>query len=793
MSDTRRINERYHLEKKVSSKETVSVYRATDTLSGETVAVKLIDADNLEERRERFQESARLLQSIHHPALPLLLDSGLTAAGSAFLVTEFLHGAGFDHLAGEPAVRTLGLLLFAVDGLEALALAGLAHGNLRADNLFVVEVAGGEEVKLLGLGSGVLREPATATDDFRNDLRDFASLTAGILGATMIPGTGQPGDGQPRVEWPAGALAGLGDPETLRAFLDNVLRGDSDLPGTPAARLTSWSAVRQELRHALVGGHGRATEGRRADEALPGSGTVRVSLRQLRQQMEQQNADELKTRLFRPEDLAPAPPPLPVSAPPPISPPPAPAPAVTPPPVPAAAIPAPPAVAAPPMPPPPPPRKAAAPPPAQPARSKALLFVAAGVLGLLGLAAAGGIVVWKLRKPPAPPPPPVAVQKPVATPVPVAPTPAAPPQVNPQILLAEGFVTAGDLAKAKAAIEAIPPDQTLSADEQERIQRVAAALAPLQQAQQEAGGLARALSGGDARALRSAVDAVRPDQEAALSRQARRDLIRARKILDLDAKLARTEKEGHALEIVRQASALLAEQPKNARAAKTREDAAVAIETEAEAKAQAGQLDAAATRLEQLRDAWPARHGLADRIEHLRSEDRTNREMDDLLAGAARAGQAGKPLDGLRILSGARPPARYADRFRDAKARLDAQFAQLDQRPPDIKLRKEADKLAYDKNATVVVPLRITDDFGVETTGGWARPEGGQYTAVELRKVNGTDYEMEIPPALHDNKTIEIYVTAADRSGHKSQLGSAGSPIRIKKKGFFSKILGKKD
>jgi hypothetical protein len=224
---------------------------------------------------------------------------------------------------------------------------------------------------------------------------------------------------------------------------------------------------------------------------------------------------------------------------------------------------------------------------------------------------------------------------------------------------------------------------------------------------------------------------------------------------------------------------------------KARDVAAGAIEAEADAKAQSGQLAAAAIRLEQLRDAWPARHGLADRIELLRTEEKTNREMDDLLANAARAGQAGKPLDGLRILSGARPPARFADRFRDAKARLEAQLAQLDQRPPDIKLRKEADKLAYDKNATVVVPLRITDDYGVETTAGGARPEGGQYTQIDVRKVNGTDYEMEIPPALHDNKTIELYVTATDRSGHKSQLGSASSPIRIKKKSFFSKILGK--
>ena len=247
MSDTRRINERYHLEKKVSSKETVSVYRATDTLSGETVAVKLIDADNLEDRRERFQESTRILQSIHHPALPRLLDAGLTAAGSAFLVTEFLQGVGFDHLAGEPAVRTLGLLLFAVDGLEALAMAGLAHGNLRADNLFVVEVAGGEEVKLLGLGSGVLREAAAATDDFRNDLRDFASLTAGVLRATVVPDEG--GDGRPRVELPEEALGGLRDPEVLRSFLEDVLRDFSETSATSATsatRFASWSPVRQE-------------------------------------------------------------------------------------------------------------------------------------------------------------------------------------------------------------------------------------------------------------------------------------------------------------------------------------------------------------------------------------------------------------------------------------------------------------------------------------------------------------------------------------------------------------------
>src|SRR5262249_10193733 len=141
---------------------------------------------------------------------------------------------------------------------------------------------GGEEVKLLGLSSGVLREPSAPTDDFRNDLRDFAALSAELLGTGIT------------------SADGLRDPGALRSFLEDAQAGD------PEARFASWDAVRQGRRRALVGGPS-------TDVPLPGAGTVRLPLSELRRQMEERHSvggEGLETRVFRAEDLAPAPPPL---------------------------------------------------------------------------------------------------------------------------------------------------------------------------------------------------------------------------------------------------------------------------------------------------------------------------------------------------------------------------------------------------------------------------------------------------------------------------------------------------
>ncbi len=157
----RELTDRYQLEKILKSTRFGTVLRAADAKSGQTVAVKLITVTSpprLVALAPEFEKlGATLAAMAGHPSLPAVLDSGFTTDGSAFLVMELLEGKGLDTFAGSPPAQTLERIAQALDGLEALAVQGIAHLNVSPDNLLVVETPVGEEVKLLGLGTAVFR------------------------------------------------------------------------------------------------------------------------------------------------------------------------------------------------------------------------------------------------------------------------------------------------------------------------------------------------------------------------------------------------------------------------------------------------------------------------------------------------------------------------------------------------------------------------------------------------------------------------------------------------------------
>lgn len=922
MSEPRRITERYRLEKRVSSKESGTVFRAVDTLLGSTVAVKLINAESVEAQRDAFLDQAAALQGLEHPALPRLLDYGLTTAGSAFLVTEYLPGTSFEEFADAPPVRVLSLLLLLAEGLEALGESGIAHGNLRPENLMVVSGPSGEQVKILGLGSAVFSSHGAGIDGHRTDLRDFSLIALRSLG---IDPAGGP------VELPLEVAASLEEPEALRVLLESALHGD------PEGRFPSYREVRKALRTALFGETGRRPARTAAvapaPEPPPGA-TAPLSLKGGWEEVhigsgagpvdpaEIPNATAVVQRL----GPAPAPPPSsndgtlllhstaapPVSAPPPARPtaapenetrilrqedlappppePPPPPPAAEPPPgmwgtlrvvpplpdpppsdgtvrlstQPQEAPPAEPARASttgtvrfprttaspapvpeplpeePLLEEPPPPRRGATipfpvpaprpvpqeepavegkaafpgiggaatqpvqlpptplppPPAARPAApqragqgSRLLLWIGipAAVLLLAGVA----VGVWLWQRAPEPPPKPAAAKPAPPKPRPTPPPVATPPPVNAQIVLAESLLGAGDMAGARTALEAIPPEQAalFTAEEQDRYNRVLDAFLPLQ-SEQWGKNLAQGLASSNLRLLRAVVAS--PPDAASLTPEQKKDLARARKIVDLDAKLAKAQRSKSHGEVLRLATALLADLPDNARADQLREEAAAALEADAGAQEEQARFGEALERLEQIRRQWPDRPGLEEGIARLRAEQRSDADMEEALAAATRAERSNRPQEGLRVLSGTKPNARYAARFSEARERLEAQFAQLDRNPPQVTLAGASEQ-TYEKGEVITVPLRIVDDYEVKSVEAQARPEGGRYTRVEVRHLSGSDYEAQIPPALHQNKNVDLYVTAADNSGHAGQLGSAQGPIKIKRKKWYSKILGDKE
>jgi hypothetical protein len=969
MSEPRRITERYRLEKRVSSKDSGSVFRAFDTLSGEVVAVKLINTGDSEEERDLFERHLAALQGVRHPALPRILEAGFTTAGSAFLVTEFLVGDNLSELVHAQPARILALLLQLADGLEALAAHGLGVRSLSADNLWIVPGAPGpddrsaEQVKILGLGGTTFGADPAAGD--RATLRGFAELAVQTLDLPV-----RDGQDDSTIALPLHVAGSLTEPERLRELLGAALHGD------PEGRFPGWEEVRRALRTALFGATGQRREARTLTipppvpppfhPSSPAGGTTPIPRKAVWEEVrlgqgpaawqEEDPGDttmaverlgpapaapsstppsgtmilsavpgfgtapggtgtahgvprpappavpDLTTRVFLPEELAPtapasAPPPAaspppsapvggtvridmpgraaaeagrpgtvriplkdieepkpeaaeplrfptPVSAPPPVSeteetmprraptlpfpapptttkpapppPPPMPpmpppaqaAPAVAPPPVvpptvtppPAASIPAAPIPATPIQAAPTPATPAAAAPapapraakPATPGKGPRVALLL-GIPAVLLLALTVGIVAWLSRRAAEPPPKPVQqVQAPKPKPAPPPVQVQAPRPVHAQILLAEESLNTGDLAAAKTALDAIPPEQMalFTSEEQDRYQRARDALTPLQSQQWDETMVRGLAKGGDLRLLRTAVGS--PPDAATLTPEQKKNLARARKILDLDTKLSKAQKAKNHPDTLRQAGLLLAELPGNSRAVQARTQAADALLAEADARASQGQFDAALAALEHLREGWKDRPGLADRLERVRAEKRAEDQMEDALAAAARAERAERPREGLQALDRVRPNERYAERFQQARERLQAQVTQLDQNPPQIALTGPSEP-NYEKGATVTVPLRIADDQSVNSVEAWVRPEGGRFTKTTVRHINGADYEIQIGPDLHQNKNIDFYVTATDESGHTGSLGSVQRPQKIKRKKWFDRLRGDKE
>ncbi len=246
-------------------------------------------------------------------------------------------------------------------------------------------------------------------------------------------------------------------------------------------------------------------------------------------------------------------------------------------------------------------------------------------------------------------------------------------------------------------------------------------------------------------------------------------------------------------DVLHTATLLLAILPRHARALALRDQAARAVEAQADEALAAGDAGRAAALASSLRQDWPDRPGLQERATRIESQRRGDEHLEEILAAAARAEAASQPLQGLDALAAATPTARYRERFGQQRAKLDQLLARLDAAPPSITLRPGW-KAEYDKGETVVVPLRITDDLAVKSAEGWVRPEGAAaFQPVAVRHLDGANYEVDLPPSLHQNQPLDLYVTASDNSGHQSFLGSRDKPLKIKRRNWIEKIFTGKE
>lgn len=129
------------------------VYKARDTRLGRDVALKVLPASFAadHERLRRFQQEAQAVAALSHPNILAVYDVG-EDDGTHFLVSELLEGESLREMLarGVPSHRkSVGYAIQIARGLAAAHSRGIAHRDLKPDNIFITRDG---QVKILDFG-----------------------------------------------------------------------------------------------------------------------------------------------------------------------------------------------------------------------------------------------------------------------------------------------------------------------------------------------------------------------------------------------------------------------------------------------------------------------------------------------------------------------------------------------------------------------------------------------------------------------------------------------------------------
>ena len=151
----RLLDGRYRVDDLVARGGMATVYRATDTRLGRTVAVKILSGAfaNNPDFVERFSQEARASAALTHPNVVAVHDQGV-AEGFPFLVMEYVPGRTIRDVLHDAvplaSAHALEIMRSVLAGLGAAHAAGFIHRDIKPENVLITD-AGHVKVTDFGL------------------------------------------------------------------------------------------------------------------------------------------------------------------------------------------------------------------------------------------------------------------------------------------------------------------------------------------------------------------------------------------------------------------------------------------------------------------------------------------------------------------------------------------------------------------------------------------------------------------------------------------------------------------
>jgi tetratricopeptide (TPR) repeat protein len=198
---------RFVIEHEVGRGAVGIVYRAYDHVSGQSVALKVIASDGVDEGGEaRFRREGRVLAGLHHPGIVRVVAFGQLEERRPYVAMEWLDGENLAKRQERAPLSVVSSLRIAADVCEALGAAhgaGIVHRDVKPSNVILARtsesgdavftvklvdfgVAAARDVRLTQTGTIVGTPAYMAPEQARGDEEIDARADLYSLGATLF-------------------------------------------------------------------------------------------------------------------------------------------------------------------------------------------------------------------------------------------------------------------------------------------------------------------------------------------------------------------------------------------------------------------------------------------------------------------------------------------------------------------------------------------------------------------------------------------------------------------------------
>ena len=152
------LKDSYRIVEEIGQGGMATVFRGVQMPLERDVAIKVMlpSLQSTPSMIQRFFQEAKLLCRLSHPNVVSIIDFGNTESGMVYMVMELLRGRSLRSevpTGGLPIVDVVRLMQEICAGVGAVHSCGLAHRDLKPDNIFIAESSdGSQQAKIIDFG-----------------------------------------------------------------------------------------------------------------------------------------------------------------------------------------------------------------------------------------------------------------------------------------------------------------------------------------------------------------------------------------------------------------------------------------------------------------------------------------------------------------------------------------------------------------------------------------------------------------------------------------------------------------